>query len=81
MSYEVISQKQVPCACGNGFVKLVTTENEWNQFKESALIECDICQKTHRIESKYCCPKPMHDYILYYLVNIDNPQNRIQLNL
>ena len=81
MSYEVISEKQVPCACGNGFVKMVTSANDWNQFRESVLIECESCKKNYRVESKYCCPKPKHDYTIYYLVNINDSQEQLELDL
>lgn len=81
MSYEVIHQKSVPCACGHGHITLTVSENDWNQMRESVSIECDCCKQTHHIESKYCCPKPKHDYTIYYLVANDNPENRIQLDL
>lgn len=81
MSYEVVNVKKAPCACGKGVVTLTVSENDWNQTRESVAIECEACKLTHRIESKYCCPKPKHDYTLYYLVEKANPDNKIQLEL
>ncbi|MBQ4583154.1 MAG: hypothetical protein IJB04_07945 [Oscillospiraceae bacterium] len=81
MSYEGVSKKSVSCACGKGRVVLTVSENDWNQVRESVSIECEYCRNVYRIESKYCCPKPMHDYTIYYLVEIDNPGNKRQLDL
>ena len=81
MSYELDSEKKAPCACGKGFITLTSYSNDWGQSRESVSIECDCCKKTHRIESKYFCPKPQHDYHIYYLVEINNPENRIKLDL
>ena len=81
MSYDIASEKAVPCACGEGWIKRITYSNDWNQFKENVFIQCERCQNTHHIESEYFYPKPYHDFTIYYLAENDVPANKIKLDL
>lgn len=83
MSYEIINEKKQPCPCGNGFIQYICEENDWSQFRENISIQCTKCQDEYEVKSKYFCPKPKHDYNIYYLVkigeDIDSP-NTIKLD-
>lgn len=81
MSYDVVYSRKAPCACGKGAVSLVVSENDWNQTRESVTIECEACKKLYRIESKFFCPKPKHEYTVYYMVANSNPEDKIKLDL
>lgn len=67
MGYEVIRTYKEKCKCGNGYIKKYLKQNDWNQFDEDVVIECEECNKKCKIISKYFCPKPAHDYTIYYL--------------
>ena len=67
MGYEVDNIEKIECKCGNGKIKRITKSNEWNQFKESIIIECKSCSEKYEIISENCCPKPKHEYTINYL--------------
>ncbi len=83
MSYEVVNEKKHICPCGKGVIQYVCEENDWSQFRKNVSIQCPKCQNEYEVKSEYFCPKPKHDYTIYYLVkigeNIDSP-NTIQLD-
>ncbi|MCM1545501.1 MAG: hypothetical protein NC033_00550 [Clostridiales bacterium] len=78
MSYDIVKEENQPCPCGKGFVNYILEENDWGQFRENVFIQCDNCQTKYTVQSKYFCPKPKHDYTLYFLVkngqSIDSPE-------
>lgn len=51
-----------------------------NQTKVEVIIDCKECIKNYDIISEYFCPKPKHDYIIYYCKN-KNTGEKIKLNL
>ena len=71
MSYEVDYTKECKCPCGMGTVEYVLESNDWLQTREHINIKCQECNTKYRVESKYFCPKPKHDYTIYYLVPTD----------
>ena len=66
MSYEINSIHQIKCPCGNGEIKHIVEDNDWGQTRERIEILCDDCKKNYEIVSKHVCPKPKHDYWVYY---------------
>lgn len=70
MSYEVDYTKECKCPCGNGTIKYESESNDWGQTREHISICCPICKDNFKIESKYYCPKPKHDYEVHYLVPV-----------
>ncbi len=82
MSWETISTKKIKCPCGKGFIEQETKGDDWNRYEdEIPVILCEDCSKKYKIESKYFCPKPKHDYTIYYCVNKDNENEKIKLDL
>ena len=69
MSYEIISTKQINCPCGKGKIEYTLKQNDWFQTKELVEIVCTDCKMKYEIVSKYYCPKPKHDYTVYYYKN------------
>ena len=52
--------------------KLLKKANLMNggQIKEyGPYIDCEECRKIYDIKSEYYCPKPKHEFTIYYLVN------------
>lgn len=44
MSYEVMSDKTIPCDCGGGTFQDIFEQNDWGQWRESRVIRCPVCQ-------------------------------------
>ena len=80
MSYEVDGVNEISCACGHGKIQITHKSNEWNQSNERIEILCNICKIKYIITREYCCPKPKHDYYIYYLENKENGK-KIKLNI
>lgn len=80
MSYEITEINEIDCLCGRGKIKQVSKSNEWNQTKVEVTIDCKDCIKSYDIISENFCPKPKHDYTLYYCKNKSTGEE-IKLNL
>lgn len=80
MSYEIDTINEIDCPCGKGKIKQIFKSNDWNQTKVEVIIDCKECIKNYEIISEYFCPKPKHDYIIYYCKN-KNTGEKIKLNL
>ena len=48
--------------------------------KKKAYIDCEECNKKYEIISEYFCPKPKHDYTIYYLKD-KNSVDKIKIDL
>ena len=82
MSWETISIKKVECPCGKGTIEQEIRGDDWNRIEvETPIINCTDCSNKYDIESKYFYPKPKHDYTIYYCVDKNNKDEKIQLNL
>lgn len=82
MSWETITTKSTKCPCGKGSIEQEIKGDDWNRIKETVpVIKCNDCFKKYTIESKYFCPKPAHNYTIYYCVSKDNFSEKIQLSL
>lgn len=74
MSWEKTGTSKVVCPCGCGKIYQTHYENDWLSHESGpVIIDCEVCSKKYKIESKYFCPKPYHDYTIYYLTPIDYP--------
>lgn len=80
MSYEIDRIKEIDCPCGKGKIQQILESNDWNQLRETIEILCLECKENYEIESEYFCPKPKHDYTIYYCKSKKNGQ-KIKLNL
>lgn len=80
MSYEIDDIKEMKCPCNKGKIRRISKSNDWSQRKESMYIDCDECSKNYEIVSEYFCPKPYHDYTIYYLKN-KNSGDKIKIDL
>ena len=80
MSYEVDNIKRIDCPCGKGKIKQACESNDWNQTREYIEIECDECKNKYEITREYFCPKPKHDYTIYYCKNKKSGE-KIKLDL
>lgn len=70
MSYERDIPTIIKCQCGKGKIIKESESNEWGQIKEyGPYIDCEECRKIYDIKSEYYCPKPKHEFTIYYLVN------------
>lgn len=82
MSWEETSRQEIKCPCGKGKIIKRLLSDDWNRIRdESPKIHCAECSEKYIIESKVYVPKPYHDYTIYYCVEKDNPDNKIQLEL
>ena len=78
MSYEKDSSMMIKCPCKKGYIILEREISDWGQIKEhDPIIDCDVCSNKYYIESKYVCPKPRHDYTIYYLVDKKTKSKKI----
>lgn len=74
MGWEELGTSKVMCPCGCGSIHQVHYGDDWNRYRDgSIIIDCEVCSKKYKVESKYFCPKPYHDYTIYYLTPIDYP--------
>ena len=80
MSYEIDGIKEISCPCGRGKIKQVSKSNDWNQSKIEVTIDCEECIKNYEIINEIFCPKPKHDYTIYYCKNKDTGEKN-KLNL
>ncbi len=80
MSYEIDRINKINCPCSKGKIKQIIKSNDWNQIQEEVIIDCKDCIKDYEIVSEYFCPKPKHDYTVYYCKNKKTGE-RIKLNL
>ncbi len=80
MSYNVDSVKYAKCPCGKGVVRRIIESNDWFQTRESVDILCESCKKNYELISEYFCPKPKHDYTIYYCKSKNNGE-KIKLDL
>ena len=82
MSSEKMGTTNIPCPCGQGSIYQEHYMDDWNRFDStSVVIDCDVCSKKYKIKSEHFYPKPYHDYTIYYLVPVDDPQHKIKLNI
>ena len=82
MSWEVSSINEIQCPCGKGKIKQVIKDDDWGRIKEETpVIECKECAGKYNIIKEYVCPKPKHDYTVYYCVSKDNDNEKVRLNL
>ena len=51
-----------------------------NQIKEHIELLCNDCKNKYDIISEHFCPKPKHDYLIYYCKNKEN-EEKIKLEL
>lgn len=80
MSYEIEEIKEISCLCGRGKIKKVSKSNDWNQSKVEVTIDCEKCIKNYDIICEIFCPKPKHDYTIYYCKD-KNTGEKIKLEL
>ncbi len=81
MSYEKDIPTKVVCPCGEGFIVKESESNDFGQIKEfSPYIDCPNCKNNYSIVSEYFCPKPKHDFTIYYIVN-NKTKEKTKINI
>lgn len=80
MGYEIVNHRQLDCPCKKGKIEWCLLSNDWGQEKETINIECDECKSKYEIVYAIFCPKPKHDYKIYYCKNKENGE-KIKLNI
>lgn len=52
MSYELISEKDIPCPCKKSTYKVRCFQNDWMQHREEWDMNCDSCKSKYRLGSR-----------------------------
>jgi hypothetical protein len=51
MSWDQTGKSEHSCPCGKGVWAEITESDDWGRSRTIAVIECEACKNTHRIEA------------------------------